>query len=78
MFAALRRLSLTHWILIAMVVGGLFGWVLPAESQTLKPFSQIFLRLIKSLIAPLVFATLVIGIAGHGDEGQASHLGASA
>ncbi|NBU75985.1 MAG: dicarboxylate/amino acid:cation symporter, partial [Planctomycetes bacterium] len=54
MFAALRRLSLTHWILIAMVVGGLFGWVLPAESQTLKPFSQIFLRLIKSLIAPLV------------------------
>ena len=68
MFAALRRLSLTHWILIAMVVGGLFGWVLPAESQTLKPFSQIFLRLIKSLIAPLVFATLVIGIAGHGDD----------
>lgn len=68
MFAALRRLSLTHWILIAMLVGGLLGWLLPAESQALKPFSQIFLRLIKSLIAPLVFATLVLGIAGHGDD----------
>lgn len=68
MGAVLRRLSLTHWILIAMVLGGLFGWLWPEASQTLKPFSSIFLRLIKSLIAPLVFATLVIGIAGHGDD----------
>lgn len=64
----LGRLSLTHWILLAMVAGGFFGWLLPEFSQSLKPFSSIFLRLIKSLIAPLVFATLVIGIAGHGDD----------
>lgn len=64
----LGRMSLTHWILLAMVAGGLFGWLLPEFSQSLKPFSSIFLRLIKSLIAPLVFATLVIGIAGHGDD----------
>src|SRR5262245_15960392 len=68
MFSALRRLSLTQWILIAMVLGCLVGWAFPEASQHLKPLSTIFLRLIKSLIAPLVFATLVVGIAGHGDD----------
>jgi proton glutamate symport protein len=68
MLASLRKLSLTHWILIAMVVGTLVGWAAPETAQHLKPLSQIFLRMIKSLIAPLIFATLVIGIAGHGDD----------
>lgn len=68
MVAVLGRLNLTHWILLAMLVGGVFGWLVPEGSQALKPFSSIFLRMIKSLIAPLVFATLVIGIAGHGDD----------
>jgi Na+/H+-dicarboxylate symporter len=64
----LRRISLTQWILIAMAVGTLVGWALPDASQHLKPLSTIFLRMIKSLIAPLIFAVLVIGIAGHGDD----------
>lgn len=64
----LRKLSLTHWILISMVVGTGVGWLFPEFSQALKPLSQIFLRMIKSIIAPLIFATLVIGIAGHGDD----------
>src|SRR5262245_4199982 len=68
MFSALRRLSLTQWILIAMVLGCLVGWAFPEASQHLKPLSTIFLRMIKSLIAPLIFATLVVGIAGHGDD----------
>src|SRR5262245_51233509 len=68
MFSALRRLSLTQWILIAMVLGCLIGWVFPAASQELKPLSTIFLRMIKSLVAPLIFATLIVGIAGHGDD----------
>jgi proton glutamate symport protein len=68
MLRILRRLSLTHWILIAMVVGTLVGWAFPEASQQLKPLSTIFLRMIKSLIAPLIFATLVVGIAGHGDD----------
>ena len=68
MLAVLGRLSLTHWILIAMVVGGLLGWLVPEASQALKPFSSIFLRLIKSLIAPLLFSTLVVGIAGHCED----------
>ncbi len=68
MLSILRRLSLTHWILIAMVLGTLIGWAFPEAAQYLKPLSTIFLRMIKSLIAPLIFATLVVGIAGHGDD----------
>ena len=64
----LRKLTLTHWILISMVVGTVIGYCFPETAQNLKPLSSIFLRMIKSLIAPLLFATLVIGIAGHGDD----------
>jgi Na+/H+-dicarboxylate symporter len=65
MLTFLRNLSLTKWILISMILGTLVGWAFPQMSQDLKP---IFLRMIKSLIAPLIFATLVVGIAGHGDD----------
>ena len=68
MLGLLRRVSLTQWILIAMAGGVLVGWAFPEASQYLKPLSTIFLRMIKSLIAPLIFATLVVGIAGHGDD----------
>ncbi|HEU0298939.1 MAG TPA: cation:dicarboxylase symporter family transporter, partial [Longimicrobium sp.] len=66
--ARLKRPSLTQAILLAMVVGTLVGWLFPDLSQNLKPLSAIFLRMIKSVIAPIIFATLVIGIAGHGDD----------
>jgi proton glutamate symport protein len=68
MLAFLRNRTLTQWILIAMVLGTLVGYFFPGTAQELKPLSTIFLRMIKSLIAPLIFATLVIGIAGHGDD----------
>src|SRR5215210_5083878 len=68
MLTLLGKISLTKWILIAMAVGTLVGWLFPVEAQNLKPLSTIFLRMIKSLIAPLIFGTLVIGIAGHGDD----------
>ncbi len=73
MWRALRKLSLTHWILIGMAVGILVGWadnVRPERDFTpvLKPLSTIFLRMIKSVVAPLIFGTLVMGIAGHGDD----------
>jgi len=61
-------LTLTQWILIAMVVGTVVGWQLPAMAVTLKPLSTIFLRLIKALVVPLVFSTLVVGIAAHGED----------
>ncbi|MFN8667128.1 MAG: cation:dicarboxylase symporter family transporter [Gemmatimonadaceae bacterium] len=63
-----KGLTLTHWILISMVLGILVGTFLPDIGKELKPISNIFLRMIKSLIVPLLFSTLVIGIAGHGDD----------
>jgi len=74
MLSRLKKISLTQWILISMVIGTFIGWLLPGQtagqldSQDLKVFSNIFLRMIKSLVAPLIFATLVVGIAGHGDD----------
>jgi proton glutamate symport protein len=65
---SVRRISLTQWIIISMVVGVLLGWLAPGLAVTLKPLSTIFLNMIKSLIAPLLFSTLVVGIAGHGDD----------
>lgn len=64
----LRRVSLTQWILIAMVLGILAGWLFPESSQHLRLFSNIFLRMIKCMLVPLVFGMLVVGIAGHGDD----------
>ena len=65
---SIRRISLTQWIIISMIVGVLLGWLAPDIAVKLKPLSTIFLSMIKSLIAPLLFATLVVGIAGHGDD----------
>jgi proton glutamate symport protein len=65
---SIRRISLTQWIIISMIVGVLLGWLAPGFAVALKPLSTIFLSMIKSLIAPLLFATLVVGIAGHGDD----------
>ncbi|HLB10591.1 MAG TPA: dicarboxylate/amino acid:cation symporter [Gemmatimonadaceae bacterium] len=73
-----RRLSLTHWIFLSMVIGVLVGVAFPDaapgqpvpffQAASLKVLSTIFLRMIKLLIVPLIFSTLVVGIAGHGDD----------
>ncbi len=67
-FQLLRRISLTKWILISMVIGVFVGWLWPDIGVSLKPLSTIFLRMIKSIIVPIIFGTLVVGIAGHGDD----------
>src|SRR6266852_8551771 len=64
----LRRIPLTSWILTSMVVGVLIGTFAPAFAMTVRPVSTVFLRIIKSIIVPLIFGTLVVGIAGHGDD----------
>jgi proton glutamate symport protein len=61
-------IGFSQWILISMVIGILIGWLAPDFAPALKPFANIFLRMIKSLIVPLLFSTLVVGIAGHGDD----------
>ena len=68
MWKFLRSISLTKWILISMAIGIVIGWQAPETGAALKPLSTIFLRLIKSIIVPLLFGTLVVGIAGHGDD----------
>ena len=64
----LRRVSLTQWIVFSMVAGTLLGWFTPGFAVHLQILSTIFLRMIKALIAPLIFGMLVVGIAGHGDD----------
>jgi proton glutamate symport protein len=73
-FAAYKR-SLTTWILISMIVGVEFGHDLPDVAVKLQVVSLIFLRLIKTIIAPLLFATLVVGIAGHSNLRQVGRMG---
>lgn len=68
MWTFLRRISLTQWILIGMALGTFVGWAFPDFAQSLRPLSTTFLRMIKSIIVPIIFGTLVIGIAGHGDD----------
>src|SRR3954466_1065418 len=68
MWRSLRKVSLTQWILVSMVVGIAIGALAPDVGVPQKPLSTTFLRMIKSIIVPLLFSTLVIGIAGHGDD----------
>ncbi|MCU1222869.1 MAG: sodium--dicarboxylate symporter [Edaphobacter sp.] len=72
---ALRRRSLTPWIFVAMVAGAELGFDEPAVAVSLRVFSDIFLRLIKTIVAPLILATLVTGIAGHGDLKSVGRMG---
>ncbi len=69
------RPSLTQMIFIGMGIGLSVGWLFPDVAVELRPLSTIFIRLIKSLIAPLIFATLVVGIAGHGNLRQVGRMG---
>lgn len=62
-----RRISLTSWIFVALIVGVLLGVFAPHFATTLSPLSNIFLRLIKSIVGPLLFGTLVYGIASAGE-----------
>jgi proton glutamate symport protein len=64
----LKKITLTQWIILSMILGVIIGALFPEESQHLKVVSNIFLRLIKCILVPLVFATLVVGIAGHADD----------
>jgi proton glutamate symport protein len=73
MWNFLRRISLTWWIFIGMVLGVALGVIAreighPEYATALRPISTTFLRMIKSIIVPIIFGTLVVGIAGHGDD----------
>lgn len=69
------RGSLTTWILASMVVGAFAGHEWPHAAAHVQVLAQIFLRLIKVIIAPLLFSTLVSGIAKHSDLKQLGRMG---
>ena len=73
-YACLRR-TLTTWIFVAMLIGAEIGHDFPGIATHLRVLAMIFLRLIKTIIAPLLFGTLVVGIAGHSNLRQVGRLG---
>jgi proton glutamate symport protein len=72
---AWQKKSLTIWILLGLIAGAEFGHDLPLIASSMQFLSEIFLRMIKTIIAPLLFATLVNGIAGHTDLKQVGRMG---
>lgn len=63
----MRSSKLTTAIFLALILGVVVGCIAPEFAQKLHPLAVIFLRMVKMIIAPLLFSTLVVGIAGHGD-----------
>jgi proton glutamate symport protein len=70
----LRRITLSQWIIVSLVVGVALGFMFPVNTEgkwaatNLALLSNVFLRMIKSMVVPLLFGTLVVGLAGHGDD----------
>ncbi len=75
---ALYKRTLTTWILVEMVIGAALGHDWPPVAVHLRLLSMIFLRLIRTIIAPLLFATLVSGIAAHSDLKKVGRMGLKA
>ncbi len=73
-----RRRGLTPWIFWAMVAGVELGLDAPKFAVELRVLSDVFLRLIKTIVAPLILATLITGIAGHGDLKGVGRMGVKA
>ena len=77
-WGAWRQRSLTVWIFWAMIAGGELGADAPAFAVSLRVFSDIFLRLIKTIVAPLILGTLITGIAAHGQMRSLGRMGLKA
>ena len=73
--AGIPKRSLTFWIFFSMLVGLEIGLDHPQFAAHLRIFSDIFLRLIKVIVAPLILGTLITGIAGHGDLRKVGRIG---
>lgn len=73
-----HRHSLTKWIFIGMAAGVLVGMVFPDLGVALRPYGRMFITMIKAIIAPLVFSTLVVGIAGAGNMKTVGRIGLKA
>ena len=70
-----KQKKLSFWIFSSMILGIEVGMDFPAFALEMERFGKIFLRLVKSLVAPLIFSTLVVGIAGHSSLKQVGRIG---
>ena len=71
---AITKNKLTTWIFVSMLFGVEFGYDVPEVAKELNIVSQIFIHLVKTIIAPLLFGTLVTGIAGHANAVKPTNL----
>jgi len=76
-YSFLRR-SLTPWIFAGMLLGAELGHELGKSAANLQVLSGIFLKLVKTIVAPLIFSTLVVGIASHSNLKQVGRMGIKA
>jgi proton glutamate symport protein len=73
-----KGIGLTTQIFIALILGVVFGYVFPTYGQALKPVGDAFIRMIKMIVVPLIFSSLIMGIAGTGDFKKLGRLGVKA
>ena len=73
----MKRLTgqLYFWVLVAILAGGLLGYFDPKAGTSLKPLGDGFIALVKMLIGPVIFCTVVLGIAGAGDMKKVGRVG---
>jgi len=76
----MRRLAghLYFWVIVAILAGGTFGYLNPPAAVKLKPLGDGFIALVKMLISPVIFCTVVLGIAGAGDMKKVGRVGGKA
>ena len=74
LFYAILKKDLTTWILTSMIVGVVIGVEFPGVAMALQPLSSGFIKLVKTIVGPILFATLVYGIAGHSDLKQVGRM----
>ena len=77
-YVGLAKRSLTYWIFFSMLLGLEIGLDWPQFAGHLRILSDIFLRLIKLIVAPLILGTLITGIAGHGNVRKVGRIGLKA
>jgi len=78
--ARMKQLTqhLYFWVLLAILAGGTIGYVSPETGVQLKPLGDGFIALVKMLIAPIIFCTVVLGIAGAGSMKKVGRVGGKA
>lgn len=73
-----KGLGLSSQIFLALILGVVFGYIFPTYGQALKPLGDAFIRMIKMIVVPLIFSSLIMGIAGTGDFKKLGRLGGKA